>query len=325
MDTSGTRPVYYDCHTGIDDSMGLAYLLGSPEIHLVGIGTVSGNTEASQAAENTLRLLWLAGQTDIPVAIGATHFLTRKYGGAPTEIHGDNGIGNRDLPKVNATPVTESAAEMIVRLAKEQAGELEVITVGPMTNLALALQLDPDLPGRIKQVTSMGGAALVPGNASPVGEANVWNDPEAAAAVVAAPWPVTFVPLDVTLEKILEESHRAQLLASEQPLARAIGEILDYYFNFYLAQYGRRCSALHDPLAAAIGVGTVVPVNSPWVDVEIDATDGPGRGQTIADLRGQRLGPVDQPGAHVRMVLATNRKLPDLLVERLTGEAQARR
>ena len=323
-DTPGVRPVYYDCDTGIDDSMALAYLLGSPEIDLVGIGTVSGNTQAPQAAENTLRLLGLAGRTDIPVAIGAEHFLAAPYPGPPTEIHGDNGIGNVELPAVDATPVTESAAEMIVRLAAKHAGRLEIISVGPMTNLARALELDPELPARVAKVTSMGGAALVPGNASPVGEANVWNDPEAAAAVVRAPWPVTFVPLDVTLENVLEESHRAQLLAAEAPLARAVGNILDHYFNFYLSQYGRRCSALHDPLAAAIGVGTITPVASPWVDVQIDTTDGPGRGQTIADLRGQRMGPVDQPGAHVRMVLDTDRKLPDHLVGRLTGSSERR-
>lgn len=321
---SEIRPVYYDCDTGIDDSMALGYLMLSPEIQLVGVGTVSGNIDARQAADNTLRLMGLAGRTDIPVAIGEEHFLTTRYAGGPTHIHGSNGVGNVDLPEVDMLPVSESAAEMIVRLARQHEGRLEIISVGPMTNLAKALELDPELPSLVKQVTSMGGAALVPGNASPVGEANVWNDPEAAAMVVNAEWQVTFVGLDVTLENILEESHREQLLASESPLAQAIGEILDLYFDFYTPQYGRRCSALHDPLAAAIGVGTITPVNSPWVDIRIDESDGPGRGQTIADLRGQRLGAVDQPGANVRMVLDTDRKLQDHLVERLTAPAGMR-
>ena len=319
MNSKAIRPVYYDCDTGVDDAMGLAYLMLSPEIQLVGVGTVSGNTDARQAAENSLRLMGLAGRADIPVAIGEEHFLTSRYAGGPAHIHGANGIGNVDLPEVDLQPVAESAPEMIVRLAKEYEGRLEIISVGPLTNLARALQLDPELARRVKQVTSMGGAALVPGNVSPVGEANVWDDPEAAAMVVKADWPVTLVGLDVTMENILEESHRAQLLASDQPLARAIGQILDLYFDFYRTVYGRRCSALHDPLAVAIGVGNITPVNSPWVDVAIDATDGPGRGQTIADLRGQRLGPVDHPGAHTRMVLDTDRKLPDHLVERLTS------
>lgn len=320
--TTATRPVYYDCDTGVDDAMGLGYLLNSPEIQLVGVGTVSGNTDAVQAAQNTLRLLGLAGRPDVPVAIGEKDFLATPFGGGPAHIHGSNGVGDIDLPEVELEPVDETAPEMIVRLAKQYEGQLEIISVGPMTNLAKALMLDPDLVGRVKKVTSMGGAALVPGNASPVGEANIWNDPEAAAIVTKAGWPVTLVGLDVTLENVLEESHRARLLTSDKPLARAIGQILDLYFDFYLPQYGRRCSALHDPLAAAIGVGSITPVDSPWIDVMIDDSSGPGRGQTIADLRGQRLGAVDAPGATVRMVLDTDRKLQDLLVERLTGAVE---
>ena len=155
--------------------------------------------------------------------------------------------------------MNESAAEMIVRLSREHEGRLEIISVGPMTNLALALRLDPDLPTRVEQVTSMGGAALVPGNASPVGEANVWNDPEAAAQVVDAAWPVTLVGLDVTLENILEESHRAQLVASERPLARTIGEILDFYFEFYLPQYGDAAAHCTTPSRRRSGSGRSSP------------------------------------------------------------------
>ncbi|MEW6873698.1 nucleoside hydrolase [Trueperella pyogenes] len=313
------RPVYFDCDTGIDDSMALIYLLSSPEISLVGVGTICGNTDSAQAADNTLRIMDIAGRRDIPVAVGENRFLTHEYEFRPTHIHGDNGVGNIDLPETDMRPVDESAAEMLVRLSYEFAGELEVLSVGPMTNLARALELDPSLPSRIKAVTSMGGAAQTCGNASAVGEANIWNDPEAAKKVVHANWKVTLVGLDVTLQNVLEESHRHQLLSSDRPVARVMGEILDLYFDFYLPQYGRRCSALHDPLAAAVMVGNIVPVNSPWVDVDVDDTYGPGRGQTIADLRGQLAGTADQPGAHVRMVLDTDRKFQDHLTARLLG------
>lgn len=316
MTNNEIRPVYYDCDTGIDDALGLGYLMFSPEVSLVGVGTVSGNIDAEQAAENTLRLMGLAGRRDIPVAIGERHFLTREYLGGPVHIHGHDGLGNVTLPKVDLKPGDETAAEMLVRQSHEHAGALEIISVGPLTNLARALELDATLPSRVKRVTSMGGAVLVPGNASPVAEANIWNDPEAAAIVFRADWPVTLVPLDVTLENILEESHHAQLLAADKPFPRAIGHILDLYYDFYTPQYGRRCS---DPLAAAIGVGTITPLKSPWVEVAIDDSHGIGRGQVIADLRGQRLDPVDQEGANVRVVLETDRKLPDLLVQRLTS------
>ncbi|MFF1571288.1 nucleoside hydrolase [Leifsonia sp. NPDC058292] len=321
MTTTDTsrRPVYFDCDTGIDDSLALAYLLASPEVDIVGIGTVSGNVSAAQAAENTLRILALAGRRDIPVAVGAHDAIARAFGGGAPHVHGANGIGDVELPEHGLAAIGEDAAQLLVRLSYEYERRLEVITVGPTTNIALALRLDPTLPARVVSVTAMGGAAFASGNVTPVAEANIWNDPEAAAELFAAAWPVVLVPLDVTVENTLEESHRQQLLDSADPLARAVGEMLDFYFDFYVDLYGRRSSALHDPLAAAIAVGGVRATNAPRVHVEVDTTHGPGRGQTICDLRGQRLGPVDQPGAHVRVVLGTDRPLDAHLVERLTA------
>ncbi len=313
------RPVYLDCDTGVDDALALAYLLASPEIELVGIGTVSGNTSAAQAAENTLRLLALAGRLDIPVAVGSHDHLADPYGGGVPHIHGDNGIGNVQLPETDVTPIDESAAELLLRLSRTYKGELEIITIGPTTNIALAVRLDQGLPQRVKQVTTMGGVALAPGNIGPVSEANVHNDPEAASVLISAPWPVTLVPLDVTLENALEESDRRALLEAPEPLTRAVAEILDHYFDFYLGTYGRRASALHDPLAAAIAVGHIVATRAPAVPVTVDTTDGPGRGQTICDLRGQRLGSVDVEGATTRVVLDTDQPLAPLLVARLTA------
>lgn len=311
------RPVYFDCDTGIDDALALVYLMASPEIELVGIGTVSGNIDAKQAAVNTLDLLAMGGKPNVPVAIGAMNPLTRPFSGGVPHIHGRNGVGNVELPHTDKRPESESAPEMLVRLAHEHAGELDVIAIGPLTNLALALQLDPSIAEKVHEVTIMGGAALVPGNLSPVGEANIWNDPEAAGATMDAPWQVVLVPLDVTLENIFEEDDRQALADSPSPLNQALAEILDLYYGFYVSEYGRRSSALHDPLAAAIAVGQVKATRAPNVPVVVDATDGPGRGQTICDLRGQRNGPKDVDGAHVRVVLDTDQPLGPLLRERL--------
>ncbi|MEZ5089348.1 MAG: nucleoside hydrolase [Micropruina sp.] len=181
------RPVYFDCDTGIDDALALVYLMASPEITLAGIGTVSGNIDAERAATNTLDLLALGGMDDVPVAIGAMNPLATTFSGGVPHIHGHNGIGDVELPHTGRAPEAESAAEMLVRLARQYPGELDVIAIGPLTNLALALELDPGIAQLVREVTIMGGAALVPGNLSPVGEANIWNDPEAAQAVVAAP------------------------------------------------------------------------------------------------------------------------------------------
>ncbi|KJL29480.1 nucleoside hydrolase [Microbacterium oxydans] len=319
MTPTPARPVYFDCDTGIDDSLALAYLLASPEIELVGIGTVSGNTSAAQAAVNTLALLELAGRTEVPVAIGAHDFLSHPFDGGAPHVHGDNGIGEVDLPFAERPAEQESAAQMLIRLSHEHRGALEVITVGPLTNIATALELDPSLPSRVLRVTAMGGAALVPGNITPVAEANIGNDPEAASATLAAGWPVTLVPLDVTMENVFDEQDRAALLTSDVPLAKTVGAMLDFYFDFYVETYGDRCSALHDPLAAAIAVGGITATNAPAVDVVVDTSQGPARGQVICDLRGQRRGPVDQPGATVRVVLDTDAPLAPHLVARMTG------
>ncbi len=313
------RPVYFDCDTGIDDALALVYLMASPEIELAGIGTVSGNIDAKRAAVNTLDLLAMGGKTDVPVAVGAMDPLTHSFSGGVPHIHGHNGVGNVELPHADRKPEAESAADMLVRLAHEHPGELDVIAIGPLTNLAIALKQDPSIAELVHEVYIMGGAALVPGNLSAVGEANIWNDPEAAQAVVEAPWQVVLVPLDVTLENAFEESDREALAASDSALNRALADILNLYFDFYVGEYGRRMCALHDPLAAAIATGQITATRAPNVPVVVDDTQGPGRGQTICDLRGQRTGTHDVEGAHVRVVLDTDQQLAPVLLARLLG------
>lgn len=315
-DGSAAAPLYLDCDTGVDDSLALAYLLASPEVELVGIGSVSGNVSAAQGARNSLDLLAVAGRAGIPVAVGEHHPQRGGFAGGVPHIHGDNGVGNVALPRSAQEPVGESAPELLVRLAAEHPG-LRICTIGPLTNIAAALRLDPRLPGRIGDLVIMGGAALAPGNLTAVAEANIGNDPEAAADVLAAPWDITLVPLDVTGDTVLEEADRQVLLASDRPMARALGSILEVYFGFYVDTYGRRCCALHDPLAAGIAVGGVALGTAPVVRVVVDDTAGPGRGQTICDLRGRRRGYPLQPGAHCRVVLELAVDFPALMMERI--------
>ncbi|GAB4099460.1 nucleoside hydrolase [Sinomonas halotolerans] len=315
-------PLYLDCDTGIDDALALAYLLASPSAELLGIGTVSGNVGAAVGARNTLDLLEMAGRADVPVAVGSHHPLAGAFHGGAPHVHGENGVGGVSLPPARASAVEGSAAELLVRLAHAHAGSLRVLAIGPLTNLAEALRLEPRLPDLVAEVTVMGGAALVPGNISPVAEANIGNDPEAARAVFAAPWRITLVPLDVTMENVLEERHRQELLAAPAPLPRALGEMLGHYFGFYEGQYGRPCSAMHDPLAAAVALGAIDLACAPVVAVEVDAGDGPGRGQTLCDLRGRYLGYPEQPGAHCRVVLGLSQDFAPHLMQVLLGARQ---
>ncbi|TQJ40092.1 purine nucleosidase [Arthrobacter sp. SLBN-112] len=310
-------PIYLDCDTGIDDALALAYLLASPFACVKGIGTVSGNVSAAVGARNTLDLLELAGSAHIPVALGAHHPVAGSFGGGAPWVHGENGIGEVALAPAAASLAGESAAEMLVRLARLYRGTLRVVAIGPLTNLAEALRLEPALPSLVDTVTVMGGAALAPGNITPVAEANIHNDPEAAALVLAADWDVTLVPLDVTMASVLEEGHRQALLASSSPVAQVLGEMLGYYFRFYEGIYGRPCSAMHDPLAAALAVGAVTPALAPVVRAAVDTSDGLGRGQTVCDMRGLYAGYPPVKGARCRVVLSLEEDFAPHLVETL--------
>ncbi|WP_380175979.1 nucleoside hydrolase [Kineococcus sp. DHX-1] len=292
-----STPFFLDCDTGIDDAMAIGWLVASPDVDLVGVSTVSGNLDAAGGARNTLDLLALLGRPDVPVSVGAHDFLDHAYSGGAPEVHGRNGIGDVQLPRAAGEPTGRSGAEAIVDAARAHPGELHLLAIGPFTNLSLALDLEPRLPELLAHVTVMGGAAMAPGNVSALAEANVANDPLAAHRVFTAGLDLTMVGLDVTMRHVFEESHRTELLAVGTPGAVAIAQMLEFYFAFYAQRFGRPCAVLHDPLAAAVATGDVVPALAPRVPVVVDHTDGPGRGQTIADLRDQYQGfPHTYPG-----------------------------
>jgi purine nucleosidase len=315
--TAVPRAILLDCDTGIDDAMAILYLLGDPAVDLVAITTTFGNTTSAQAARNTLGVLTMAGRDDVPVSVGAARPLTRGYGGGAPHVHGSNGIGDIDLPEPSRAPTDEAAGDTIVRLAHEHAGALDILAIGPLTNIATALAAEPRLPQLIRHLTVMGGAALAPGNLSPVAEANIGNDPEAAAAVFASGATITLVPLDVTMNHVLEESGRQALLTAPTVTPRTIGRMLGVYFGFYTEIMGRSCCALHDPLAAAIATGGVIPSLAPTVRVSVDDSSGLGRGQTICDMRGRYRGYPTPTGANARVVLELPEPFAPHLISRL--------
>ncbi|MGK5681389.1 nucleoside hydrolase [Actinoplanes sp. URMC 104] len=265
--------LYLDCDTGIDDAIALALLLAHDDVTVAGIGTVNGNTSAAQAAANTLGLLALAGRDDIPVAVGAG----RWRGGTP-HVHGGNGVGGVPLPR-GGQPDSRTAGSLLVELARRHPGELHVLATGPCGNLAAALRAEPELPGLVAAVTVMGGALRTPGNRPEQAEANIADDPSAAAEVLAAPWPLTLVPLDVTLRHRWSEDDRAALAAARDPVNRAIAAMLPAYLDSYEPRFGARQLPLHDPLAAALATGLVTASDKPRLGVRVDVAHG----RTVAD------------------------------------------
>ena len=318
MGAAAKKTLLVDCDTGIDDAIALLYLLADPEVDICAITTVFGNIAAATAARNTLWVLDVAGRTgDIPVAKGSEVTLLGEETHRAGDVHGGEGLGGSEVGQPAGEAVDENAAELMVRTVRERPGEVHLLATGPLTNLAVALRLEPELPQLVDGVTFMGGAALAPGNITPAAEANIWHDPEAAQAVLAAPWQATMVPLDATMREVMTEDQRRSLAESSSSAARFAGEILDHYMDFYKTVFGRRCCACHDALAAGIAVGDVVAKRAMSVKATVNTSAGPARGATICDMRGLYKGEVRQRGANCNVVLETAGDFPEQIVQRL--------
>lgn len=323
-------PIYLDCDTGAGDALAIAYLLATPGIRLAGIGTVAGAVNAAVAAANTLNLLATAGRDDIPVAVGGYDPVDGPRPGTPghgRNGQGRNGIGDVLLPRSRRHPVDESATELLIRLAHEHPGELEIIATGPLTNLAEALYLDPELPRLVRRVTVMGGAVFAPGNAGKFAEANVAANPEAAADVFAASWPLTLVPLDVALAHSFNETHRRALAAAEGLTQQALAQMLGTCFTYYEKHFSTRRMSPHDCLAAAFATGDLDPERMPTLRIGVDTTAGPRRGQTyFAKVDGAVSADVrnGQNPHEARVLLSLRRDAAPRLLERILALAPAR-
>lgn len=278
-----TVSLIVDCDTGIDDALALLYLLAAPDAEIVAIGSVWGNTSATAAARNTLRVLEVADAAGIPVRVGAAGPLAGSETTFAAEVHGDRGLGNLGPYSPATAPQPGSAAEQLVQLARSRPGELTVLATGPLTNLALALHLEPRLPELVREVAVMGGAFEAPGNSTPLAEANIRCDPEAAARVFAAPWPVRLVALDVTMEQRVRPAD-LDAIRDRTAAAHFAWELLQHYFDFYETRLGERAAPVHDMLA---GLLTVDPSLAEWEQATVHVETGgtASRGATYVDRR----------------------------------------
>ena len=196
-------------------------------------------------------------------------------------------MGNTAQPEPDDQPSDESAVEQLLRLSHEHAGALTVVAVGPLTNVALALRLDPQLGGRLARLVIMGGSAGVGGNRGAWQEANVAVDPEAAAIVFDADLRRTMVGLDVTMQTRLDDTDVAIFAGSDDPAAQLAAQLLPHYLGVYEATTGVRRCAMHDPLAVAVAARPDLVVTQP-LPVRIETTGRFTRGMTVVDRRGAR-------------------------------------
>src|SRR5260221_4950143 len=227
------RKIIIDTDPGVDDTMAIFFALKSPELELVGLTTIFGNVHTDLATTNALRLLEIAGRTDIPVARGADHPIAVPFGGPVPFVHGADGQGNVNLPPPTTKALNKTAAEFIVEQVMAHPGEITLVPIGPITNLAMALRLEPRIAENVRELVVMGGSAFGPGNATPAAEANTHNDPEAADVVFGASWPVTMAGLDVTERTIMTPEHLSLYKTFDNPMAQHIARILPFYVGFF--------------------------------------------------------------------------------------------
>lgn len=310
------QKIIIDTDPGVDDAMAIFFALRSPELEVIGLTTIFGNVHTDLATFNALRLLEIADRTDIPVARGSDNPLTRPFKGPVPFVHGDDGQGNVNLPPPKTKRISGAAAKFIVDQVRKFPGEITLVPIGPLTNLALALRLDPNIMKNVKEVVLMGGNALAPGNATPAAEANVYNDPEAADLVFSAYWPVTMVGLDVTHTVNMTPTHLDHYAKADNPLAQHITRIVPHYRRYFENAYGIKGIYVHDSSAIAYLIDPSLFKVERWpICVE---TMGISRGKTWPNNGERTLPPWEGRPLVTVCVKVDAKKMLELELSRLT-------
>ncbi|KAG2320238.1 hypothetical protein Bca4012_053461 [Brassica carinata] len=248
MATGDRKKIIIDTDPGIDDAMAIFVALKSPEVDVIGLTTIYGNVYTTLATRNALHLLEVAGRTDIPVAEG-THktILNGTKLRVADFVHGKDGLGNQNFPPPNGKPIEKSAPEFLVEQAKLHPGEITVVALGPLTNIALAVQLDPEFSKNVGQIVLLGGSFAVNGNVNPASEANIFGDPEAADIVFTCGADIIAVGINVTHQVVMTADDRDKLASSNGKLAQYLCKILGLYYSYHLDSYEIKGVYLHDP------------------------------------------------------------------------------
>ncbi len=268
------KKIIIDTDPGIDDAFALCYAMAHPQLDVVALTTVFGNVDTALATENALKLCQL-NNAKIPVAHGAEKPLSITPNPHSYFVHGDNGFGNIALPDSPATATRESAAEIIIEKILAHPGEVTLVAVGPLTNLALALEQAPQIAQAVESVVIMGGAFDRPGNVTPYAEANVWNDPHAAQKVLTANWPVVIHGLDVTHQITFNREFFDNLAAASPITGKFLHDAAEFYIDFYEQRNGFDGCCPHDQIAL-----TYI-TNPQWFESESAAIDVVTEGEEI--------------------------------------------
>ncbi|HTP02889.1 MAG TPA: nucleoside hydrolase [Anaerolineales bacterium] len=276
------KRILFDTDPGIDDSLAILLAIASPELSIEGISVVHGNCSVDNALANALGVLELAGSSHIPVARGFSLPLVQPSLLAP-ETHGNAGVGYATLPSADAIPTPPHSVDFLIDRIMSAPGEISLVCIGPLTNVAVALRKEPGIVKAVCEVIVMGGAIRHQGNTTPLAEFNVCVDPHAAHMVFHSGMPITLVPLDVTYQCVLTRAHVERLQRIDSPISRFIADSTRFYMEFHDEYQQIDGCIINDPLALALAFAPgLCDYEEHYVDV--DLSGGVSLGKTFADF-----------------------------------------
>ena len=271
-----------DTDPGIDDALTILYALASPEVKMEAITVVNGNCPMEQGVVNALSVLELAGAVHVPVAKGMDKPLLLPVVNAEV-THGKNGLGYAELPAPRTSPVKEHAVELIHELVMQNPGQINIVAIGPLTNIAMAIRLHPQIVGAVEHIYIMGGAINHCGNMTPLAEFNIYCDPHAASIVFHSGIPFTLVPLDVTYQTLMTAEDLHQFEAIKTPISDFVVKASRYVMEYLSESQEIMGCALNDPLALAALFTKDLLAIYPLV-LDVDTNYGVSMGKTFADF-----------------------------------------
>lgn len=277
-----TKRIILDTDPGIDDSLAILLALASPEITLEGVSTIHGNASTAQVTMNVLSVLDLAKASHIPVYRGCELPLVQTSLLAP-ETHGDHGIGYAKLPASQINPQVKKGSDFLIEKIMSSPGEITLVCIAPLTNVALAIRQEPRIVENVKEVFIMGGAIRHEGNTTPLAEFNTYVDPHAAHIVFHSGMPITLTPLDVTYQCIFLKHDLNRLLKINSPITKFISDATRFYMEFHEEYQKIDGCVINDPMTLAL---TFMPEICDYQDlyVDVDLSGGVSMGNTFADF-----------------------------------------
>jgi purine nucleosidase len=306
-----TKKIMLDTDPGIDDACAMLLALASPEISVEGLTIVHGNCSLEQGTKNALSVLELANASHIPVAQGCEVPLVQPSLLAP-ETHGDTGLGYAKLPEPRTKPTVQHGIDFLIERIMAAPGEITLLAIGPLTNIALAIRQEPRIVRAVKELIIMGGAIRHEGNTTALAEFNTYVDPHAAHIVYHAGMPTTLVPLDVTYRCILTPNDIQRMRQIDSPITKFVEDATRFYMEFHDEYQSIQGCVINDPLALAL---TFMPKLCTYraLPVDVDISGGIAMGKTIGDFYNYTKKP-----ANMKVALGVKaRDFIELFVERI--------